>query len=159
MLSINKILVPIDFSASSQEAMRFAAELAKRFDASVTVMHVYQVPGYVLPEGFLVAGPQTVTELTNSMQSALDTARRDLVAMGLAKVDSVLAQGTSHSEILRTAEAGGYDLIVMGTHGRTGLSHALLGSVAERVVRKATCPVLTIHAKPHEERAETANVP
>jgi nucleotide-binding universal stress UspA family protein len=153
-LSIRRILVPVDFSASSHEAMRFAGELAKRFGAHITLIHVYQVPGYALPEGFLVAGPQTVITMTAEIEHALTEARTELAASGVGEVDALLVQGAAHVEILHVAKKGRFDLIVMGTHGRTGLSRALIGSVAEKVVRKSSCPVLTIHAPPPEEREE-----
>jgi nucleotide-binding universal stress UspA family protein len=143
MTAFRKILVPIDFSKHSDRALETAVDLARKYDAAVTVMHVYVIPTVPLPEGYIVAGPDQITEILNKTKDALDGARKRVVAMGAAKVDTLMAEGVAFTEIVRVAREKGYDLIVMGTHGRTGLKHALMGSVAEKVVRKAPCAVLT----------------
>jgi nucleotide-binding universal stress UspA family protein len=148
MRAIRKILVPVDFSEPSREALRFACDLARRYEAQVTLLHAYQLPGYAFPEGYLVAGPASVNDLLGLVDKALAEARREAEAEGV-KVETRAVMGVAFAEIVRAAREGGFDLVVMGTHGRTGLKHALLGSVAEKVVRKAPCPVLTVRPSGH----------
>lgn len=142
MRNIKKILAPTDFSESAREAIAFAVELAGKFGASLTLLHAYQTPAYLLPEGSILAGSDLIVDIMNRAGEALEAARHDLE--GQVPVDTLLVEGLPFVQIVSAAQEGGYDLIVMGTHGRTGLRHVLLGSVAERVVRRAHCPVLTV---------------
>ena len=145
MPAIERILVPTDFSPHSKEATAWAAALAGRFGASITLCHVYQPVSMILPEGFVLKSAEEIATLLHALDASLAEARAELA--GLAPgvtVDSVLLQGAPFAEIVRHARENRFDLIVVGTHGRTGLRHALLGSVAEKVVRKAPCPVLTV---------------
>ena len=150
MAQIRKILVPIDFSPNAAEATSWAADLARRYDASIMLVHVYQPVSLVLPEGFVLKSAGAIAELMAALDEALAEAKSSLerTAPGLA-VDSTLLQGAPFAEIVRHARENQFDLIVIGTHGRAGLRHALLGSVAEKVVRKAHCPVLTIRLAGH----------
>jgi nucleotide-binding universal stress UspA family protein len=148
MIKIEKIVCPTDFSDASRGALRYAVDLAKKFDAELTLLHVYQVPGYTLPEGMVVAGPATLTELANEVDAALAEWKAEAAGLGCDKAVTATAMGSTHQEIIKAAE--GFDLIVMGTHGRKGIKHALLGSVAEKVVRGARCPVLTLHIEDHD---------
>jgi nucleotide-binding universal stress UspA family protein len=144
VISIRRILCPVDFSETSDRALAYAIELGKRFEADVHVVHVYQLPVYAMPDGALVAGPEALAALSTRLQKDLnDLAKR---TPGIAKTH--LLEGVPHSEIDELAKKISADLIVMGTHGRTGLSRALIGSVAEKVVRTAPVPVLTVHAPP-----------
>lgn len=147
MSLFKKILVPIDFSAHSDRALHYAAELSKTYTAPVTLVHAYQVLNYALPEGYVFFSPEQLADLTRALDEQMARARAAAESAGALSVDTKLLMGTAHAEILRLAEEGEFDLIVMGTHGRTGLGHAFLGSVAERVVRQAPCPVLTMRAK------------
>jgi len=161
-MKVRKILVPIDFSEHSQHALRWGADLAAHYGAEILLLHVLpkaveevftdapaweDIPTYY-PEG-TTRSPTPhykdpiIIDLVDQAQTQLDDlARADLqeTVPGRAKV----AVGKPPDEILRVAREEGMDLIVMGTHGRTGLRHVLLGSVAEAVVRAAPCPVLTI---------------
>jgi nucleotide-binding universal stress UspA family protein len=140
---IRKLLVPTDFSPPSEAALGYAVGLARDLGATITILHVYQLPNYVFPDGtVLLARAETTAQIAERTDAALERSRRS-VGEAVA-VATQTAEGPPAEEIVRAAEAGGYDLIVMGTHGRTGLPHLLLGSVAERVVRTATRPVLTI---------------
>src|SRR5262249_13118989 len=139
---------PVDFSDASRSAMEFACDLARHYQAEVTLLHVYQVPHFVLPDGVVVAGPETVSNLMSKIESALAAARERGESLGAVHASTLTEQGTPFVEIVRIAKDG-YDLIVMGTHGRTGIRHALLGSVAEKVVRKAPCAVLTVRTGAH----------
>jgi nucleotide-binding universal stress UspA family protein len=144
MLSIKKILVPVDFSAPSAEAVRYGADIAQRYDASLTLAHVYSVVNYAAPEGFVLYAPDQLTQLLAGLQVQLDAVGAEALQLGAPRVDTRLAQGDPFTELLGMTADRAYDLIVMGTHGRTGIAHALLGSVAEKLVRKAACPVLTV---------------
>ena len=148
MITIAKILCPIDFSEASRGAIRYAVDLAQKFGAGLTLLHVYHVPGYTFPEGMVVAGPATLTELASEIDAALGEWKREAESLGATEVTTATAMGTTPVEIVKAA--AGYDLIVMGTHGRKGIRHALLGSVAEKVVRTALCPVLTLHTQDHD---------
>jgi nucleotide-binding universal stress UspA family protein len=145
---IDRILVPFDFGEPAEHALDFAQKLASTFGASVEVLHVVPyLPRAALPIPELGAIPMAahaVDEMAEDARTRLhqalapeDTRHRDL--------RKTVEVGDPRAQIVAYAAAEGVDLIVMGTHGRTGASRFLLGSVAERVVREATCPVLTIH--------------
>jgi universal stress protein A len=103
-----------------------------------------------LPEGYVLMGPSALADLLSELDSALARARADLEATERMTAETMLLQGVPFAEIIQFARDGNYDLIVMGTHGRSGFKHALLGSVTEKVIRKAPCPVLTIRASGHK---------
>ena len=145
MRKIKKILAPTDFSESAREAVSYAVELASTFGAQLTLFHAYQTPAYLLPEGSILAGSDLIVDIMNRASEALEAAKKELE--GKVPVDTLLVEGLPFVQIVTAAQEGGYDLIVMGTHGRTGLRHVLLGSVAERVVRRAECPVLTVRQR------------
>lgn len=145
MKPFTKILVPVDFSPHSSEAIRVASDLASKYAGSVSLVYVWQPVNYSLPEGYVLYTANQLTDLLQRFEKELQTAKQLALEAGAKQVDTKLLEGTPASEIVSHAEKGGYNLIVMGTHGRTGVSHALLGSVAEKVVRKAPCPVLSVH--------------
>ena len=142
--AFKKILVPVDFSEHSRKAVKVAAELARSFGTPITLMHAYVIPSYPLPEGVVFAGAEAVAELLGKSQDALNALKSAALDLGAPHVDILMTEGGAFAEIIRVAREKGHDLIVMGTHGRTGIRHALLGSVAEKVVRKASCAVLTV---------------
>ncbi len=144
-----KILCPIDFSEPARAAMTAAVELSRQFDAELTLFHSYQLPGYTLPEGSVVASPKMLQELADQAEAHLAEWKAIAEKLGARKVETAKGIGDPALEVVEVAREGGYDLIVLGTHGRTGIRHALLGSITERVVRHARCPVLTIHPEPH----------
>lgn len=148
---IRRILIPIDVFDVCREAVDFAVDLAQRYSgAELTLLHVYQPQTYALPvDSMMFAGPQVMANQVSQADDALSELRKELEARG-ATVVTHIAQGDPVDEILREVRDRGHDLCVMGTHGRTGLAHALLGSVAEKVVRRAPCAVLTVHA-PHNK--------
>lgn len=156
-----KILLPCDFSQCSEEAMRRALELAERLGGSITMLHIYLEPVYPTMEGSaLMLDRETIEQSVRDMTAALE-ALRDRYQRPDVPIDLRVVEGTPAEAICRLAAAESYDLIVMGTHGRTGLGHLFLGSVAERVVRAAPCPVLTVRtAQPaHEHRHHMPAVP
>ncbi|MCG8557879.1 MAG: universal stress protein [Proteobacteria bacterium] len=137
------ILCPVDFSQASDESFRYAVDLASRLGAEVHVLHVYQLPAYAFPDGALLPGAAWTTRILEAAQKELNTFLmrfRDAPV----KLHHHLVEGTPHVEINRLANVLEAQLIVMGTHGRTGLAHLVMGSVAERVVRSAERPVLTV---------------
>lgn len=150
----NRILVPVDFSDCSRAAVEYAATLAKRLGAEVDVMHVLETPHYVASQVMVHLS------LDEFERSQAGTAMKELLSTleerGLLRVRGRLESGEACSSILQVAEKEPYDLIVMGTHGRTGLSHLLMGSVAEKVVRQARCPVLTVRSPPAAEARSEA---
>jgi nucleotide-binding universal stress UspA family protein len=150
MTKFDKILIPVDFSAHSSLAVRLGADLASRYGGAITLLHVHDPLPYALPDNYQLFSPEQRRRLVEEIQKSLSAAQRRAETAGATSVQTKLLEGSPASEIVRFAGASGFDLIVMGTHGRRGLEHALLGSIAERVVRAAPCPVLTVRAP--EER-------
>jgi nucleotide-binding universal stress UspA family protein len=143
-----RICCPIDFSDASRAAMELAADLARRFGAELVLVHAYPVPGYTFPDGSVVASPRMMQELADQAARHLAEWRGEAEKLGVPRVTTATAVGEPAGEILAYAAEHRVDVLVLGTHGRTGLEHALMGSVAERVVRRAKIPVLTVHPGP-----------
>lgn len=146
MKPFERILVPVDFSEHSREAVRAAVDLGRRYDASLMLVHVFEPAVYALPDGCVLFTPEQLARLFNELERQLEMARQEAVQLGAARVDILLLEGFAAGEIVDCSRGAKIDLIVMGTHGRTGPKHLLLGSVAERVVRHAPCAVLTVKA-------------
>jgi universal stress protein A len=144
MSPFKKILVPTDFSAGADAAMRLASDLSLRFAAPLTLVYVFERANYPLPNEYVVYTTEQVDRMLVQFNQLLAQAQQTALDASAHSVTTRLVQGWAPGEITRLAKEGGFDLIVMGTHGRTGLKHILLGSVAERVVRTAPCPVLTV---------------
>jgi nucleotide-binding universal stress UspA family protein len=157
MKHFQKILVPVDFAPHSQEAVQQAVDIAQHYGASITLVYVYEPADYALPEGYVLYTPEQIGLMTTEFEARLRAARRDVEALGISRVETRLLNGAAASEIVAFAEDEGIDLIVMGTHGRTGLKHMLMGSVAERVLRTAPCPVLTTKAPDKRQDKDTAH--
>ena len=139
MLAIRTILHPTDFSEPSQNALGLACALARDYGARLIVLHIAELPTVASAEGVVL--PPNPEELRRAAQEQLD---RLPVPHANVRAERRLEQGDAVTEILRVAQEAHADLIVLGTHGRTGLGRLLMGSVAEQVVRKASCPVLTV---------------
>jgi nucleotide-binding universal stress UspA family protein len=140
-----RICCPIDFSDASRAAMEVAADLARRFGAELVLLHAYPIPGYTFPDGSVVASPKMMQELADQAQRHLEEWRLDAERLaGGQRVAAEKGVGEPAAEIVTFAKENAVDLLVLGTHGRTGIEHALMGSIAERVVRRAHCPVLTV---------------
>jgi nucleotide-binding universal stress UspA family protein len=137
------LLVPHDFSVHSEAALEAAIDLAQGLGARVALVHVYHRPVTMFePYGILPVEP-VLTEIPEAARQRLDEELEKVVAAGV-KGQARVREGLPVDGILDEASECGADLIVMGTHGHTGIPHALLGSVAERTVRLAPCPVLTV---------------
>jgi nucleotide-binding universal stress UspA family protein len=144
---VNTILVPTDFSADAEKALSMATELAKLFGAKIVLLHAYHVDiplvspmagGYALPQGFY-------EDLRCRATAQVEKLAKEAATEGI-EVTGIALQEPAAVVIAAQAESLPADLIVMGTRGLTGLKHVVLGSVAERVVRTALCPVLTVKA-------------
>jgi universal stress protein A len=142
-MTTEHFLVPVDFSAYSDYALDYALALAPKLQARLTLLHILQplaVGGADMGLGLPYAYIQQLEEETRqSMQKCLDRVN----ATGL-KGEGMVVHGIPWHEIVDIARSRRHDLIIMGTHGRTGLQHVLLGSVAEKVARLAPCPVLVV---------------
>lgn len=139
---IKKILVPVDFSNCSKKALMYAVPFAKQFDATIMVVHV--APYCVQPSEMVVADAQ----LLEANLSALNNLVREI--SGAAQVEARVRVGNPASEIVELAQESQTDLIIISTHGKSGLLHVFMGSTAERVVRHAPCPVLVVREREHE---------
>lgn len=137
MLPLRTILIPTDFSEGSDYALRLACSLARHFDARLVVLHVVPPPIVGYGEGVIPPNPQSFRETAQSQLSRLE------LPDPRVRVERWLEDGEPATEIRRVANEIDADVIIMGTHGRTGLGRLLMGSVAEEVMRKAPCPVLT----------------
>jgi nucleotide-binding universal stress UspA family protein len=146
MKPIKSILVPVDFSPHSSLALEYAADLAHRYEATLEVVFVYQAVAFAMPEGYVLVTPDQLAEILSRFQLQLEAAKRQALALGAPNVSSALLQGDPIQEIVQRVSERNHDLIVMGTNGRRGVKRVFLGSVAENVVRSASCPVLTVRA-------------
>jgi len=150
VITLDAVLVPTDFSEASEVALRYGREFAERFGAALHLVHVVQNPG-AQPWAVETYGLSLAMLERQWLQEAHARLEELLPPTARAAVRAQVATILGHPvvEILRYAEAHGANLIVMGTHGRGPLGHMIMGSVAERIVRKAPCPVLTVR---HPER-------
>jgi universal stress protein A len=147
MLKISKILTPVDYSPCSRAALDHALFFAARFTAKIDVLHVWDVPPSVRADMMVVSedGPQSMQNvLLHGANKEMNEFLANLSAEQRARVAIRVEHGDAVPTILDVAARDRYDLVVMGTNGRTGLSQLLMGSVAEKVVRQAPCPVLTV---------------
>ena len=149
MKRITRILVPTDFSATSDVAVDYAVTLAKTFAASLHLLHVVEdrfIGGAAGAELYMTSVPALTAQLVDEAATKLARVLPSADYLRLT-VTSEVGVGTPAATIIATAEKQECDLVVMGTHGRSGMSHLLLGSVAEKVVRQAPCPVLTVRGQ------------
>jgi nucleotide-binding universal stress UspA family protein len=152
MSAFKHVLVATDFGRAAERAEEFGIDLAEKFGARLTLLFVFSVPNAAYATGSFAH----VDRLEREAYRALE-AEAQKVKERFASVESVLRTGTVWEEILAVAKETRADLIAMGTHGRRGLPRALLGSVAERVVRMATVPVLTVAASEDDRAAAPEN--
>jgi universal stress protein A len=150
-MEMRHLLVPVDFSEASKQALDYAVGLARTCGDKLTLLHVVDLPSYV-------TDGHTPLHLTMALRDDMQaSAQRELARLlpegsgAPVEIARRVVVGVPHQQILEAAAAERVDWIVMATHGRTGLSHLLIGSVAERVVRTASCPVLTM--RPPAEQA------
>ncbi|HSP90778.1 MAG TPA: universal stress protein [Vicinamibacterales bacterium] len=151
MLTLKTVLVPTDFSDASESALRYGKAMALAFGASLHVVHVMEdlLAHAWAAEVYVASMPQLRDEIEKESRQRLGTLLTDAELKEL-RAETALLAGNPFLEIVRYAKAHNIDLIVMGTHGRGPIAHMLLGSVAEKVVRKSPCPVLTVREAQHE---------
>ena len=147
MIAFKRILVPTDFSETSDAAIRYAVELTRGFNSALHVLHVVERnsqydEGMEFPLGLMEGLQNSARERLNKVLTEEEKA--------VVRPEVVLRVGNPFLEIIGCAKEHDIDLIVMGTHGRGFVTHMLMGSVAEKVVRKAPCPVLTVRDTRHE---------
>jgi nucleotide-binding universal stress UspA family protein len=142
MIGIKKILCPIDYSESSLEALKYAIHFALRDSGKLYLMHVIDIRSleqYAPFQAAIKPESEMITQMREELWAKVPEEVRKKVEM-----EAIVTVGIPLVEILLAAKEKGVDMIVMGTHGRTGLAHVIMGSVAENVVRRAPCPVLTV---------------
>jgi universal stress protein A len=152
MIQLNRILVPTDFSDFSRPALNYGCAIASRFESELHLLHVVPDPAMLVPDTHAFA----VEPMLAQAESIKEDAGEKLQEMpgdgwdNGKPVTREVRVGAAFVEILDYAKANDIDLIVIGTHGRSGLMHVLMGSVAERIVRKSPCPVLTVKPEGHQ---------
>jgi nucleotide-binding universal stress UspA family protein len=145
-MSFERILVATDFSESSEQALNYALCIAEKFNSELTLVHSWEVPSYSYAAGLYLPA-----DVTAPIERAATLRLEEAVGQFKTRfpaAKSLLRAGVAWEEVLGAAAQLNADLIVMGTHGRRGLERTLLGSVAEKVVRMSSVPVLTVHGKP-----------
>ncbi len=138
---IGKILVPVDFSEHSQKALRYALAFAAQFDAEVTLVHIVEQMVY---SGDWMYPPLAAPDFATEKREEVLARMRSLDAGSGVKTKHVVRLGRAWQEVVEIAREQKADLIILATHGYTGIKHVLLGSVAEKIVRLAPCPVLSV---------------
>lgn len=149
-LQIRQILVPLDFSPHGQKSLRYAAAFARQFQARLILLHVTEPVDYPADFGYAPVPQHAIEEnFQKDARERLETIAQEAAAAGLP-TEVVLRIGRPYHEITSVAREYHVDLIIVTTHGYTGLTHVLLGSTAERVVRHAPCPVLVVRDQAHD---------
>lgn len=144
-----KILCPVDFSKFTKEVIAYAADIARQYGAELHVLHVIPNLTYFTPyESFLT--PENLVAVEKNIQNEVERDFGKILKHVDMEIKKVVKTGVAFVEIIDYAKSEGIDLIVMGTHGRSGIEHILIGNVAEKVVRKSPCPVMTIRPKGKE---------
>jgi nucleotide-binding universal stress UspA family protein len=146
MAEIQRILLATDFSENSKWALTYALSFARRYDAKLYILHVIQQPTYPLGM-YAEISFDAMDKFNRNISEATEKEMKKLCETELGEIgnyESMVVSGTPFLEIIRIAKEKEVDLIVVGTHGRTGLDHVLFGSTAEKVVRQAPCPVLSV---------------
>jgi universal stress protein A len=147
LFQLKRILVPVDFSECSRKALAYAVPFAKQFGAEIVLAHVVQ-PYIPVPEAGAVDTTAILAQMRESGKSELEKLR--LSISDDVKIKTLLRVGHPAQEIVKAAEELDVDLILLSTHGRTGLGRVFFGSVAEHITRYARCPVLTVREREHE---------
>jgi universal stress protein A len=149
-MKITNILCATDFSDFSRDAFQAAIDIALKWEASIQLVHVLSPALYPIPEPSLVDA-QLMSQIGSTVDEMLHKWAAEARRQGQRKIETARLDGAAWDAICRAARDGGADLIVVGTRGRTGLKRALVGSVAENVVRHASCPVLVVRPTAKQE--------
>lgn len=143
-LKLQRILVPTDFSEQSRKALHYAISFAKQFNAEIHLLHVVEI----IPAPDVMESGSFNIQLRESAAAGLAEWKKKIPRQATARTS--MREGTPYREIIRAADESNSDLIILGTQGRSGLSHLLIGSTAERVVRHAPCPVMVVREREHD---------
>ena len=149
MANFKHILLATDFGEASEHALELALELAARFESQLTLIHIWEFPSYEYLEG--IPMPVDYAERLSEAARARMARTVDSIKTRCPNVKSIVSVGVAWVDVLRVVEETRPDLLVLGTHGRRGLKRAILGSVAEKLVRSSPVPVLTVHAPEHSK--------
>ncbi len=152
MIKIKKILYPTDFSEYADHARNYVTEMAKAFQSKVVLMHTIQAPSHyeVAYNYELALNPDEIGEKRQKAADAKIGEIAELIRAEGIEVETLITLGSAFVDIVSTARKSEADLIIISTHGWGFIKHVLMGSTAERVVRKAPCPVLTVRKEEHE---------
>lgn len=142
-MQIKQILVPTDFSENAQHALDYAVELAQRCSAKLHLLHTPVIPTYLLMDLSYSPGPEAVTRILNDSQDALDKQAKTVADAGV-EYFTAIREGTVHEVISEYAREHGVDVVILGTHGRSGVSKLMYGSVTERVIKTVHTPIIVI---------------
>lgn len=148
MISLKKILCPIDHSDCSKEALKYAVSFAMKDEAKLYLLHIIDIRSFndsLVATSQQIPDEKTLEQLRTKLLDCIPEEIRDDM-----EVEASVIPGIPFAEIISTAKEKEIDMIVIGSHGRTGISHMMLGSVSEKVIRKAPCPVLTVRQPGHE---------
>lgn len=141
-----KILYPIDFSEYTEEITNYAVSIAKKYSSELHLLHIIPNLNYYTPyESFLT--PENLIDMERNIEKEIEKDFNKVIKKIDVPVNKIIKTGVTFVEIIDYIKEEGIDLVVMGTHGRSGIEHILIGSVAEKVVRKSPCPVLTVRPK------------
>lgn len=157
MIHVRRILVPTDFSDAADHAVDYAVSLAEELDAEIVLLHTVEIPVYAYPGAPYIPVLDITADLETAAVAGLEATRAHLATKVHVRI--AVRRGSPWREILDAAKEERADLVVMGTHGRRGVARALLGSVAEKVVRAAEVPVLTVRRSFTEQAHEKAGIP
>jgi len=148
MINLKKILCPIDHSDGSKEALKYAVSFAMKNEAKLYLLHIIDIRSFdesIDTMAAQIPNDETIKQLKTKLFECIpEEIRSDM------QIEALVVQGIPFAEIISIAKGNNVDMIVMGTHGRTGLAHIMIGSVSEKVVRKAHCPVLTVRQSGHK---------
>jgi len=144
MITLKKILCPIDHSDCSKEALKYAVSFALRNEAELYLLHVIDIRTFDENLDSITKQIADESSINNLKKKLLECVPEEIRSD--MKIEAIVVQGIPFVEIIRFAKKNEVDMLVLGTHGRTGLAHMMLGSVSEKVVRKAPCPVLTVRS-------------
>ncbi len=150
-MKIEKILFPTDFSEGSYHALPYAVDFSKLYNAKLYILHIiYDFTKATYSHIPHISSDKIFDDITAWARNEIDKCCIEQIR-GLSKVDKLILKGVPYEEIVKFAEDKKIDIIVMGTYGRIGLDKLIFGSTAERVVRKASCPVLTVRQPKHQK--------
>ncbi len=143
MNRIKKILIPIDFSDYSRHSLRYAIDLAKQFEAKMYLINVFEPPYNGIEVEWMIGTSRFNEDIEKMARNELDKLIKEEMPSDM-EIEVIYKVGKPFLEIIETASQEDIDLIIIATHGQTGIKHLLFGSTAEKVIRKAPCPVLSI---------------